>query len=112
MGSKGSFLGGKAAGGVKLTTHLHLVPRSNNAWSYTSTPQYAFMAWCLVKHRDNFAFTFTLLFAKCYWGDEVRDIEMDEMWRKQKCTQILVRKPNGKRPPGRPRRTGKDNIKL
>jgi hypothetical protein len=21
-----------------------------NAWSYTSTPQYAFMAWCLVKH--------------------------------------------------------------
>jgi len=30
------------------------VPRSNNAWSYTSTPQYAFMAWCLVKRRDNF----------------------------------------------------------
>jgi hypothetical protein len=24
--------------GVKLTTHLHLVPRSKNAWSYTSTP--------------------------------------------------------------------------
>jgi hypothetical protein len=21
-------------------------------------PQYAFMAWCLVKHRDNFNFTF------------------------------------------------------
>jgi hypothetical protein len=21
-------------------------------------PQYVFMAWCLVKHRDNFAFTF------------------------------------------------------
>jgi len=34
---------------VKLTTHLHLVPRSKNEWSYTSTPQYAFMAWCLVK---------------------------------------------------------------
>jgi len=34
--------------GVKLTTHLHLVPRSKNAWSYTSTPQYVFMAWCLV----------------------------------------------------------------
>jgi hypothetical protein len=34
---------------VKLTTHLHLVPRSKNAWSYTSTPQYAFMAWCSVK---------------------------------------------------------------
>jgi hypothetical protein len=23
---------------MKLTTHLHLVQRSNNAWSYTSTP--------------------------------------------------------------------------
>jgi hypothetical protein len=43
---------------VKLTIHLHLVPRSE--WNYTSTPQYAFMAWCLVKHRDNFTFfTFT-----------------------------------------------------
>jgi hypothetical protein len=33
-----------------------------NAWSYTSTPQYAFMAWCSVKekHRDNFTFTFYL----------------------------------------------------
>jgi hypothetical protein len=29
-----------------------------NAWSYTSTPQYVFMAWCLVKQRDNFTFTF------------------------------------------------------
>jgi hypothetical protein len=26
-----------------------------NEWSYTSTPQYVFMAWCLVKQRDNFA---------------------------------------------------------
>jgi hypothetical protein len=32
------------------------VPRSKNAWRYTSTPQYALMAWCLVKHRDNFTF--------------------------------------------------------
>jgi hypothetical protein len=39
------------------------VPRSKDEWSYTSTPQYAFMAWFLVKekrkHRDNFTFTFT-----------------------------------------------------
>jgi hypothetical protein len=33
-----------------------------NAWNYTSTPQYAFMGWCLVKHRDNF--TFPYLYAK------------------------------------------------
>jgi hypothetical protein len=29
-----------------------------NVWSYTCTPQYVFMVWCLVKHRDNFTFTF------------------------------------------------------
>jgi len=29
-----------------------------NAWSYTSTPYYVFTAWCLVKHRDNFTFSF------------------------------------------------------
>jgi hypothetical protein len=34
-----------------------------NAWNYTSTPQYIFMAWCLVKHRD-FSFTFYLLHKK------------------------------------------------
>jgi len=32
-----------------------------NVWSYTSTPQYAFMEWCLVKHRGNFTFTLRLL---------------------------------------------------
>jgi hypothetical protein len=35
----------------------HLPPSSaevKNAWSYTSTSQYVFMAWCLVKHRNNF----------------------------------------------------------
>jgi len=49
MGMRGSFPGGKAAGGVKLTTHLKLVLSSKNPRSYTSTPQYAFMAWCSVK---------------------------------------------------------------
>jgi len=33
----------------KLTTHFHVVPRFKNAWSYTSTPQYVFSAWCLIK---------------------------------------------------------------
>jgi hypothetical protein len=37
MGTRGSFPGSKAAQGMKLTTHLHLVLRSRNAWSYTST---------------------------------------------------------------------------
>jgi hypothetical protein len=36
-----------------------------NAWSYTSTPQYAFMAWCLVKNRDNFTFTISQVQCSC-----------------------------------------------
>jgi len=43
------------------TTHLHLVPRSKNEWNYTSTPQYALMAWCSVRnHRQ-------LHFSQCYY---------------------------------------------
>jgi hypothetical protein len=34
---------------VKLTTHLHLVPRSKKNGAIPPLPQYAFMAWCLVK---------------------------------------------------------------
>jgi len=33
-----------------------------NVCSYTSTPHYVFMAWCLVKHSENF--TFNLQFVK------------------------------------------------
>jgi hypothetical protein len=38
MGTRDSFPEGEAARGVKLTTHLHLVPRLKNEWIYTSTP--------------------------------------------------------------------------
>jgi hypothetical protein len=57
MGTRDSFAGGEAAGAVKLTTHLHLVPRSRMRAAIPPLPQYAFMAWCLVKHRDNFTFS-------------------------------------------------------
>jgi hypothetical protein len=43
----------------------HSLPSSaevKNAWSYTSTPQYVFMASCLVQHRDNFTFTLSSTF--------------------------------------------------
>jgi hypothetical protein len=33
-----------------------------NAWLYTSTPQYAFMAWCLVSTGTTLTFTFTSSF--------------------------------------------------
>jgi hypothetical protein len=47
--------------GVKLTTHLHLEPRSRMRGAIPPLPQNVFMAWCLVKHRDNF--TILLLLA-------------------------------------------------
>jgi hypothetical protein len=39
-----------------------------NTWSYISTPPYVFMAWCLVKHRDNFTFAFLTLQIKANSG--------------------------------------------
>jgi hypothetical protein len=62
MGTRGSFPGGKAAGGVKLTTHLHLVPSSKNEWRYTYTPPIRLHGVVLSqkKHRDKFTFAFTL----------------------------------------------------
>jgi hypothetical protein len=56
MGTGGSFLGVKRPG----READHSPPYSaevKNAWSYTLTPQYVFMAWCLVKHRDSFTVT-------------------------------------------------------
>jgi hypothetical protein len=38
MGTGGSFLGGKATGGVKLTVHFHLVPRLRTRGAVISTP--------------------------------------------------------------------------
>jgi hypothetical protein len=52
--TRGSFPGGKATGGVKPTTHLHLVPKSRMHGAITPLPLYVFMEWCLVKHRDNY----------------------------------------------------------
>jgi hypothetical protein len=38
------------------------VPRSKNGWSYTSTPQYAFMAWCSVKKAQGQLYLYLLIF--------------------------------------------------
>jgi hypothetical protein len=57
---------------VKLTTHLHLVPRLI-AWSCVSASPYVYMAWCLIKQTETSSWrgtslsigkvlTFTLLF--------------------------------------------------
>jgi hypothetical protein len=47
-------LGGKATGGMKLTTHLHLVPKSRMRGAIPPLPQYAFMEWCSAKAQGQF----------------------------------------------------------
>jgi hypothetical protein len=49
MGTRGFFPGGYSGPGLKLTTHLHIVPRSRMYGGISPLPQYAFMAWCSVK---------------------------------------------------------------
>jgi hypothetical protein len=50
-GTRGSFPGGKAVG----READHSPPSSaevKNAWTYSCTPQYAFMVWCSVKEES------------------------------------------------------------
>jgi hypothetical protein len=49
VGTRGPFPAGKAARMLKLTTHLHLVPKSRMHGAIPPLPQYAFTAWCSVK---------------------------------------------------------------
>jgi len=44
--------------GMKLTTHLHLVPRLRMYGVVLPIPQYIFVAWYLLKHREYLTFTF------------------------------------------------------
>jgi len=41
---------GQSGRGLKLTTHLHLVPGLRMGGTSPSLPRYGFMAWCLIKH--------------------------------------------------------------
>jgi len=57
--------------GVKRTGRKanHLPPSSaevKKAWSYTFTPQYVFIACCLVKHRGNFTLRYLTVFRHHY----------------------------------------------
>jgi len=54
---------------VKLITHLHLVQRLRMHGATPPLPQYVFMTWCSVKHRNNFTFT---LKARSYWRPKIR----------------------------------------
>jgi hypothetical protein len=57
VGTRGSFPGGLSGRGVKLTTHIHLVPKSRMRGAVPPLSRYAFVAWCSVKEaQDNFTF--------------------------------------------------------
>jgi hypothetical protein len=49
---RGLFPCGKSGQGLKLTTHLHLVPRSRMVELYFHSSN-AFMGWYLIKRREN-----------------------------------------------------------
>jgi hypothetical protein len=51
---------------VKLTTHLHLVPRSKNEWSYTFTPPIRLHDVVLLKkkHRDSFIHAHSMVLSR------------------------------------------------
>jgi hypothetical protein len=49
-GTVGSFTGGKVPG-LKADHSPPSNAEVKNAWSYSSTTTYTFMAWCLVKYR-------------------------------------------------------------
>jgi hypothetical protein len=57
VGTRGSFPGGKAAGAWSWPLTSIWCRGQRMSGAIHPLPQYAFMAWCLVKHRDNFAFT-------------------------------------------------------
>jgi hypothetical protein len=57
MGTGGPSLGVKRQG-REVDHSLASSAEVKNGWSYASTPPSVFMAWCLVKHRDNLTFTF------------------------------------------------------
>jgi hypothetical protein len=109
MGTRDSFPGVKRPG----READHSPPYNaevKKMWSYTSTSQYAFIAWCSVKkkHSDNFTFTFALYIL----------IKQDEMvglcskhGEMRNAYKIFVRKPEGKRPLGKHRRRWEDNIR-
>jgi len=59
MGSGVSFPGEKRP--VRKAYYSVSSVEVHNAWRYNSTPQYAFMARCLVKFKDNFYHTFYLI---------------------------------------------------
>jgi hypothetical protein len=70
MDTRGSYPGGKAAGAWNWPLTSNYSQDQRMLGAIPSLLQYASMAWCLVKHRDNFNFTFI-------WNKE----DLQKQWR-------------------------------
>jgi hypothetical protein len=60
MSAKGILPSGKNGRSVKLTTHLHLVPRSRMRGAIPPLPQYAFTAWFSVEAQEQLYLALTI----------------------------------------------------
>jgi hypothetical protein len=82
--------------GVKLlgSETDHSPPSSaevTNVWSYTSTPQYVLMVWCLAKHRE----IFTLLTSLSHVIVKVKAYEgVSRSFRTKSITKYTLTKVN------------------
>jgi hypothetical protein len=59
---------------MKLTTHLHLVPRSRMHGAIPPLPQYAFMVWCSVKTQGQLYIYIQMLVYYCELHFEVANL--------------------------------------
>jgi hypothetical protein len=55
-----------------------------NAWSYTSTPQYAFIAWCSVKVQGQI---YLCIVGPIQTGDQIKENKKSGHGRDEKCIQ-------------------------
>jgi hypothetical protein len=58
-----------------------------NAYSYTSTPPYDFMTWCLVKHRDNFTLPLTV---RISWRLTVTRLYKNHIWTHNVTYELIT----------------------
>jgi hypothetical protein len=79
-------LGVKRPGSVKLTTHLHLVPRSKMLSAVPPLPNTPSWRGAQLKHRDYITFTLNRKSCNCWWrhfrsGLSVRNLSVSRSWR-------------------------------
>jgi hypothetical protein len=79
---------------MKLTTHLHLVPRSGKRGAVPALSQYVSMAWCLIKQRIVFVawylFKYKDNFTLLWFTAEIRYVLREVIYHMAKIVEKLV----------------------